>query len=132
VALSGIDRDVVPDVGKLVFLAPPPADKDVRECYSPRASPSACVTTVQDPWKRFGAADAKAATALGGVRIDTRPLFCASDRCPAFADGIPVRFDGTHITDEYGIHIAPAVVALLAENRISLTGEPQPEQPPAS
>jgi len=123
---------VAPDIGKPVFLAAPPTEKDVRECYSPRTSPSECVTTVQEPWKRFGRADAKAAAAFGGVRIDTRPLFCLSDKCPAFADGIPVKFDNTHITDEYGRHIAPAVVALLAENGISLTGGETAEQPPAS
>jgi hypothetical protein len=123
---------VAPDVGKLVFLAAPPVEKDVRQCYSPRTSPSECLTTVQEPWKRFGGADAKAAAAFGGVRIDTRPLFCVSDRCPAFAEGIPVKFDNTHITDEYGRHIAPAVVALLAENGISLTGGETSEQPPAT
>ncbi|GAA4147932.1 acyltransferase family protein [Leifsonia shinshuensis] len=132
---AGLKRSiehVASNVGKVVFLAAPPSDKDVRECYSPRTSPAECVTTVPDRWKTFGAADAKTAAAFDGVRIDSRPLFCVSDRCPAFADGIPIKFDSTHITDEYGRHIAPAVVALLAESGVSLTGGEATEPPPAS
>ncbi|MEN2737622.1 acyltransferase family protein [Microbacterium sp. X-17] len=113
---------VTREAGKVVLLTPPPAQKDVRECYSPRASPAACVTTVTGSWKKYALSVEQTMAATGGQVIDTIPLFCVTGKCPAFADGIPVKFDSTHITEAYAQHIAPAFVALLAEKQVSLTG----------
>ncbi|WP_434317624.1 acyltransferase family protein [Leifsonia sp. P73] len=112
-----------PNVGKVVLLAPPPADKDVRECYSRRTGPDACVSTVNSRWKAIAAAESSVASAFGGAWIDTLPLFCASSKCPAFAAGIPMKFDDLHLTEEYSRHIAPGFVALLAAREISLAGD---------
>ncbi|MFE4952309.1 acyltransferase family protein [Leifsonia sp. NPDC056665] len=113
---------ITPDAGKVVLLAPPPAQKDVRECYSPRSAPADCVTSVQPTWKKFTMSAEQTLTETGGQFVDTKQLFCVSNKCPAFVDGIPVKFDMTHITEEYARYIAPAFVALLAESGVSLTG----------
>ncbi|MEY9953517.1 acyltransferase family protein [Leifsonia sp. EB34] len=113
---------ITPDIGKVVLLAPPPAQKDVRECYSPRSAPADCVTSVLASWKKYTTSAEQTLTETGGQFVDTKELFCVSNKCPAFVDGIPVKFDMTHITEEYARYIAPAFVALLAESGVSLGG----------
>ncbi|GAA4147926.1 acyltransferase family protein [Leifsonia shinshuensis] len=125
-ALQRSVERVAGEVGRVVVLAPPPPGDDIRECYSPRTSPAGCVSTVSARWKTFASSGARAVEGVGGVHIDTRPLFCVSNRCPAFADGIPVKFDATHLTEAYSRHIAPAFVALLAEAGVTLDGDGVP------
>ncbi|MGH1522631.1 acyltransferase family protein [Leifsonia sp. L25] len=122
---------IAPNVGTVLLLAPPPAEKDVRECYSPRTGPDACVSTVPSRWKSMGSAESALATEFDGAWIDSRPLFCVSSRCPAFAAGMPIKFDDIHLTEEYSRHIAPAFVELLARQQISVTGEAV-ARPPSS
>ncbi|CAM5313629.1 acyltransferase family protein [Leifsonia shinshuensis] len=111
-----------PNTGKVLLLAPPPAEKDVRECYSPRTGPGACVTTVPSRWKAMAKAESALAADFGGAWIDSQRLFCVKSKCPAFAAGMPTKFDHIHHTEEYSRHIAAGFVALLAEQKISLTG----------
>jgi hypothetical protein len=113
---------VTGNAGKVVLLTPPPAEKDVRECYSPRNSPAKCVTSVPARWKEYATLAEQTVAEAGGQMIDTIALFCISNKCPAFAEGIPVKFDTTHITEDYARHIAPAFLVLLAEKGVSLTG----------
>ncbi|WP_426624133.1 acyltransferase family protein [Leifsonia sp. McL0607] len=122
---AGLDeylKKLAPNTGKVVVFAAPPEDKDIRECYTPRSEPSACVTRVPSRWKELSAADKAVATSVGGVWVDTRPLFCVGDNCPAFAAGIPMKFDQTHITENWSRHIAPAAAALLAAAGVDLNG----------
>jgi hypothetical protein len=95
--------------GRLVFLAPPPLGADLGQCYSPVSSPQACVTTVSDEWSRFAAATSATAAASGDVFIDSLPYSCANGQCPAFAGGIPTRYDRVHFTPAYAEHIAPVL-----------------------
>jgi peptidoglycan/LPS O-acetylase OafA/YrhL len=120
---TGLDAyfaQVAPEVGKLVVLAPPPEVTNVKECYSPGSSPSACVSTIPARWTSTAELYRKALDAYGGVFIDTRKLFCAASKCPAFAAGIPIRFDSIHLTQEYSQHLAPAVVDLFDESGVDL------------
>lgn len=109
-------------VGKVVMFAPPPADKDVRECYSPRSAPKDCVSAVQKFWTERASVEEGLAREFGGVWFDSRPMFCVGARCPAFAGGIPVKFDLVHITEQYARHIAPSFVALLKQAGVTLAG----------
>ncbi|MEY9953519.1 acyltransferase family protein [Leifsonia sp. EB34] len=115
-------EQIEPSVGRLAMLAPPPADKDVRECFSPRSTPKDCVSTVQKFWTQRAVVEDKLAHEFNGVWFDSRPMFCVGSKCPAFAAGIPVKFDLVHVTEEYARHIAPAFVALLSETGVNLTG----------
>ncbi|WP_295117634.1 acyltransferase family protein [uncultured Leifsonia sp.] len=133
-----------PDVGTIALLAPPSADKDIRECYSPRTSPKECVSQVTAEWKKRAEGDAAWAKRVPNAKwIDTRDLFCVSGRCPAFAAGMPIKFDQVHLTEEYSRHIAAGMTELLAKNDIHLGdasgsgATPGPEastgeQPPAN
>jgi peptidoglycan/LPS O-acetylase OafA/YrhL len=113
---------VAPNVGKVVMFAPPPSDKDVRECYSPRSAPSDCVTKVQTYWLERGKLEKRLAAEAGGVWFDPRPLVCVEANCPAFASGLPTKFDLVHLTDEYSRHVAPAARALLSRDGAELYG----------
>ncbi len=115
-----LDR-VGPNVGKTVFLTATPNEKNLMKCYSPRISPKQCTGGVQPSWEAVTGAEKRVAAAIGGVWVDTRPVYCSGDVCPPFADGIIIRFDATHITDEYSVHIAAGIVALLNQSGIRLT-----------
>ncbi|MFE4952308.1 acyltransferase family protein [Leifsonia sp. NPDC056665] len=119
---------ITPNTGKVLLLAPPPAEKDVRECYSPRTGPDACITTVPSRWKAMGKAESALAAEFGGAWIDSRHLFCVKSKCPAFASGMPIKFDHIHHTEEYSRHIAAGFVALVAQQGISLTGAQEGER----
>jgi lysophospholipase L1-like esterase len=45
------------------------------------------------------------------------PTICPNDRCPAIVDGVLLRFDGVHFTDEARQILAPAL-----ESQILATG----------
>jgi peptidoglycan/LPS O-acetylase OafA/YrhL len=112
-----------PDVGTIALVAPPTADKDIRECYSPRTRPKDCVSQVTAAWKARAKAESDWVKTLPNAKwIDTRPLFCVTGGCPAFASGIPVKFDQVHLLEEYSRYIAGGMVELLAAQDIALPG----------
>lgn len=125
-----LDR-LAPNTGRIVFLSPPPAQKNVRECYTPRSAPKSCVTQIPGRWKAMGSEELALAQQYKGAWIDSRPLFCVGSSCPPFSAGMPVKFDDLHLTEEYSRHIMNGVVALLAQQGISLTGEPVATESPA-
>lgn len=121
---AGLNRfleRVGPNAGKTVFLSATPNEKNLMKCYSPRISPKECAGGVQPSWRAVSGAEKKVAAAVGGVWVDTRAVYCSGDVCPPFADGFIIRFDATHITDEYSVHIAPGIVALLNQSGIRLS-----------
>ncbi|WP_426624134.1 acyltransferase family protein [Leifsonia sp. McL0607] len=130
---KGLDnylQRISPSVGKIALVAPPMADKDIRECYSPRANPKDCVSRIDETWKRRAAAEVKWAKAVpNAVWVDTRQLFCVDNSCPAFAAGIPTKFDKVHLTEEYSRYVAAGMAELLAENGVSLTGDSGSDTP---
>src|SRR5262249_23248781 len=67
---------VKPNVGTVVLLAQPSADKDIQECYSPRVSPSACVSHLKSYWRAQAAASKDVAAKSGVSWIDTTRLYC--------------------------------------------------------
>lgn len=118
-------------VGTIALTAPPMADKDIRECYSPRSSPQECVSTVNEDWKLRATAEVRWARAVpNAVWVDTRPLFCVRNECPAFAAGIPTKFDKVRTTAEYSRHVAAGMAELLAEQGIDVADEPGSSVPP--
>ena len=132
---EGLERylaRIAPNTGKVVFLTNTPTEINFMKCYSPRVSPKECLSHTQPVWKSLGLAERKAAATVDGVWVDTRPVYCSGDTCPSFVDGIIVRFDYTHITDEYSIHIAPGMVALLDAAGVQLRQSSEaPAEPPA-
>lgn len=106
----------LPSNSQKIFLSPVPMDKSIAECYGPRSSPAGCVSDVTSGWKGMLRGETSLANNIGGAMIDTRPLFCSSAGCPAFASGIPMKSDRTHMTVEYANSISPGLAELLSEN----------------
>jgi peptidoglycan/LPS O-acetylase OafA/YrhL len=95
---------------KIVFLAPPPADKQIKDCYGKRSStPADCISTVKNQWTNVAAAEADLATTNQQTWIDSRPWFCNDKYCPAFVDTTPTKFDLAHMSPAYGQKIYPII-----------------------
>jgi peptidoglycan/LPS O-acetylase OafA/YrhL len=103
---------------RVVFLTPPPSDKDIARCYRKLSTPSDCVTQVQSTWTETFAAESDMAPKVRGTVVNTKNLFCVEDACPAFAGSTPTKSDRNHITVEYGRKIAPGLRELLAGAKV--------------
>jgi len=102
-------------VGKIVFLAAPPADRNPADCFGrPGSSPFDCISTVSQTWRRFADQEKRVASDVGGVWIDSRPWFCANLRfCPGFVGTTPTKYDAEHMSSAYGLKIAPVIAESL-------------------
>jgi len=80
-------------VKQVVWLSPPPADENVKECFTKRSSvPADCVSQVNTQWLSIADDEQQVAESLGGVWIDSRPWFCSVDQfCPAFVGSTPTK-----------------------------------------
>lgn len=95
---------------KLVWLSAPPRDKDILQCYRPKAAgPADCITRVTDQW--FGVADEEQylAKSMKGVWIDSSPWFCSDGLCPAFVGSTPTKSDIGHMSPAYAKVITPVI-----------------------
>jgi hypothetical protein len=99
----------------LIALAPPPSGADPRECYTPRSTPQSCVTRTPEAWLTIDAATRSALDGTAAVVVDSRPLFCLQNVCPAFIGITPVRDDAVHMTTAYAHVIADALLELLPD-----------------
>ena len=104
---------VIEDSSDGLVLSAPPADQDMRTCYTRGGVPLDCLGEITDRHAWSTESEQRAVEVAGAVYVDTAPLFCALGRCPAVVDGVPVKIDRTHITVEYAEHIAPALGELL-------------------
>jgi len=95
---------------KVVFLSPPPADKNVSECYGSRSSvPADCISKVDTQWLSIARAERNVAESIGGVWIDSRPWFCNEGLCPAFVGSTPTKHDRAHMSLAYAERIYPVI-----------------------
>ena len=100
---------------KIVFLSPPPADKNIQECFGTRSSvPADCISRVSSVWLSKAEAERQLADATGGVWIDSRTWMCSSGGlCPAFVGVTPTKIDSAHTTKAYEELISPVVFESL-------------------
>lgn len=98
---------------KVVFITAPPRGGNLADCYTTLSRPASCISTPSEYWYDLRAADISETLNAGAVFVDTLPLFCTRGRCPSFADGVPMKSDGTHMTIEYGQKITPGLRELL-------------------
>jgi peptidoglycan/LPS O-acetylase OafA/YrhL len=110
-------------VGTVAFLSPPPSEAQIAECYTPLSSPQDCATKVLPRWDGMSKAETDLADTVGGVFIDSRPLFCADDTCPAYVGTTPVKLDLVHITSAYAKKIAPAMQSLFTDAGVMKSAE---------
>ena len=103
---------------KVVFLAPPPADVDIRDCYGTRSSkPVDCVSQITDVWNAMAKAERDLAESIGGMGIDSRRWFCnvKGTLCPSFVGLTPTKLDRAHMSPEYGHQIHQVIAESLRE-----------------
>jgi len=105
-------------VKKIVYLAAPPADKNIKDCYGIRSSsPSDCISEVTPGWLSIAAVTQDLAKSEGGVWIDSRLFFCRlwetggidQGECPAFVGSTPTKRDVAHMTEAYAEKIRPVI-----------------------
>ena len=86
----------------VVVLAPPPKQISLLDCDNGDARPADCVGKIRRSWRLLSNADRGAAIRTGARYIETWPWFCNNrGYCPAFIDGVPVTYDGGHMTSAY-------------------------------
>ena len=98
---------------QVVLLSPPPRGGTLAECFNNISSPSQCVYSPAKYWYDVRSSESEAAKTLGATYVDTLSLFCAAERCPAFAGSTPMKSDGTHMTTAYGEKVTSALRELL-------------------
>lgn len=111
--LSDAIAQVKAEGTRVVVLSPNPTGKSVSECYNNFAKPSDCESTISQAWKDKSTADTAAAKKAGATYVDASQWFCSGDRCPIFAGGAPIRWDGMHLTEAYSKKMAPELKAVL-------------------
>ncbi|MGY2066385.1 acyltransferase family protein [Blastococcus sp. SYSU DS0619] len=109
---------VTPYVGSVVVLGNPPLGADPRECGGRLGGPEDCVAPVSRGFLHKTEAEQAAVESLQAAGadvtyVDTRELFCADDRCPAFAGSVLLRTDQTHLTAAAADMVAGAVREMI-------------------
>lgn len=114
-------QPLLPYIGKVVFLAPPPLDKNIAVCFGPNTAPDSCLSHLTESWMRHERAQRTLAQAIGGIYVDTTPLYCSSDgRCPAFVGNTVVKVDEDHMTSGFEWYIVKPFAELLQRNHVAL------------
>lgn len=108
-ALAGISG-----TAEKIILSAPPADIDVRDCYTPASLPADCVSKQTTTWRNVTAAERSVAETVGATYVDTSPLFCFEGLCPPFVENTATKRDLTHITLPYAVRVAPALSELIS------------------
>lgn len=101
-----------PYAKRTIVLAPPPDSVDVRACYQRGLAPADCAVPVTASWRSYAYAEWKAAANQARF-LDPRPWFCVAERCPGLVGGVPVTFDGRHLTGAYAVRLAPVLSVAL-------------------
>jgi len=102
------------NVKKIVLISAPPADIQIADCLGKVTNvPANCVSKVTSTWRSFAQAEQALATDIGAIWVDSRPWFCASNRCPAFVDGVLTKADGVHMSPPYAKKITPVISEYL-------------------
>jgi hypothetical protein len=97
----------------IAFLASPPDDADIAACYTKASTPARCVSKTQKLWLERAETDRTTATRLEATFVDSRPLMCLQDLCPAFVGTVPVKEDRVHLTTAFQKKLSPALGELL-------------------
>ncbi|MBO1269172.1 acyltransferase family protein [Arthrobacter cavernae] len=104
--------------GKIVFIAPAPADKNIATCYTKVSTPATCMNTITSRWVDASVLEKALAEKLGGSYMDSRDWFCADAQCPVFVGTTPVKRDLAHATPEYQARISPVILEALRTAKI--------------
>lgn len=98
-----------------IVLSAPPADIDIRECYKPNSTPAGCMSAKTSAWQTVTSAEGKSVASVGAKYLDTSPLFCVENFCPAFVGTVATKRDQTHTTLAYAELISAPLWEMLSE-----------------
>ncbi|WFR68615.1 SGNH hydrolase domain-containing protein [Curtobacterium flaccumfaciens] len=111
--------DAVAESGaRVVFVAAVPQGRSPGECAALRTSgPDACTSELSKAYEVGADAERRVAEARSTAAfVDSSGWYCVEDRCPIAVDGVLVRKDGQHLTQEFAERLAPVLRdAVLAE-----------------
>jgi peptidoglycan/LPS O-acetylase OafA/YrhL len=116
---STVDK-VRGDVGEVVLVSSPPVGQPLETCATKVSTPADCTAEIPGAWKVGDRAQEDAAKTLGIAYVDTSPLFCFEERCPAFVGTTPTKRDSVHTTPQYAAIIIPAFTQVLEEARAAV------------
>ena len=96
---------------KIVWLAAPPADVNIKDCYGSRSSvPADCLSRVTSQHLSMAGTEQRLAESVGGIWVDSRPWFCSEDGlCPSFVGSTPTKHDRVHTTRAFEEMIYPVM-----------------------
>ncbi|MFN2521738.1 MAG: acyltransferase family protein [Mycobacteriales bacterium] len=92
-----------------VVLAPPPETGNLQKCYTRLSRPQQCTASISTEYDAFLRVERAAAVQAGARFVDTRSWSCLDGRCPAIVAGLPVHFDGRHLSEPYARLLGPYV-----------------------
>jgi hypothetical protein len=93
---------------RIMFLSPPPADKQISDCYTRASTPADCISTVTRQWPTMADIEQDLAKSIDGIWMDSRPWFC-QQLCPAFVGTTVTKNDRVHMSEAYGLKISPVI-----------------------
>ncbi|KAF0963794.1 acyltransferase family protein [Rhodococcus sp. T7] len=107
--MKALTSQFAANVGKVAFLAPPPSDVNVRDCYNKLSVPAECVSGLTGDWTTMSKVEEDLAHGSGFAYVNSRDWFCVGGYCPAFVGTTPVKLDKVHMTSQYADRISPAL-----------------------
>jgi peptidoglycan/LPS O-acetylase OafA/YrhL len=100
---------------KLVWVAAPPDQKIISDCYGNAGSvPADCITQVTPQWLNVAQTEQMVAGSVDGIWIDSRPWYCSDGLCPAFVGSTLTKLDRQHMSRAYGEKISPVIAESLS------------------
>jgi hypothetical protein len=95
---------------QVIYVAPPPYEKNVVECYTILSAPADCASRPTDGWVASSTALWRADQSSDKVTyVDTRPWFCVGNDCPPFVGGALTKADRQHATSAYIDRLVPVM-----------------------
>jgi peptidoglycan/LPS O-acetylase OafA/YrhL len=117
-AVQRYTDQILSNTGTLVYLTPPPADIEIRECFTNLSTPADCIGRVTEIRTQYADAVQEIARTQGATYIESAPWFCVDSYCPAFAGTLATKKDVVHGSDAYMERIAPAVLEAFRSHRL--------------
>jgi hypothetical protein len=97
-----------------LVLSPSPWVISLPQCAPTGRGPAGCVAIPGSGWQLQQRAEAAAAAATGARYVDTHLWVCtAVGLCPSFVGHTPVRWDGSHFTQQYAQRLGEEFHELL-------------------
>jgi peptidoglycan/LPS O-acetylase OafA/YrhL len=112
-AFEPVVAELSASAGSVAVLAPPPDDADIASCYTRVSTPADCISRPSSTWHARATSDRATLEAVGGHFVDTLPVTCLGQLCPAFVGTAPVKQDRVHLTRVFQQAASPVLGELL-------------------